>query len=56
MTEFSKREIAPLLDRLDALTEEDELVETVIAKGGQVIFADDGTLTRHQRIALIMRY
>jgi hypothetical protein len=34
----------------------DELIETVIAKGGRVIFADSGTLTQHQRIALILRY
>jgi hypothetical protein len=34
----------------------DELVEIVIAKDGRVIFAEDGRLTRHQRIALITRY
>lgn len=34
----------------------DEIVETVLAKGGRVVFADDGTLEKHGRIALILRY
>jgi len=34
----------------------DELIETVLAKGGQVVFTEDGTLEIHQRIALILRY
>lgn len=34
----------------------DELVETVIAKDGAVVFVPDGTLAAHQRIALILRY
>lgn len=34
----------------------DEVIETVLAKGGQVVFVDDGTLEQHQRVALILRY
>ncbi len=33
-----------------------ELVETVVNKGGTVVFVPDGTLTAHQRAALILRY
>jgi len=34
----------------------DEIVETVIAKGGAVVFVPDGALSAHRRIALILRY
>ncbi|MDP1713131.1 MAG: hypothetical protein Q8L41_00170 [Anaerolineales bacterium] len=34
----------------------DELIETVLSKGGQVVFTEDGTLELHQRIVLILRY
>jgi len=34
----------------------DEVIETVLAKGGRVVFVDDGTLGAHSRIALILRY
>lgn len=34
----------------------DEIIEAVLAKGGNVAIVDDGTLSIHQRIALILRY
>jgi len=34
----------------------DEAIETVLAKGGEIVFVPDGTLHDHQRIALILRY
>ncbi len=34
----------------------DEIIEAVLAKGGDVIFVDDDSLTTHQQIALILRY
>jgi len=34
----------------------DEIIETVLGKGGDVVFVDDGQLEVHQRIALILRY
>lgn len=34
----------------------DELIETVLAKGGRVVFADNGVLAQHQGVALILRY
>jgi hypothetical protein len=34
----------------------DEIVETVLAKQGQVVFVENGTLSEHSRIALILRY
>jgi hypothetical protein len=34
----------------------DEVVAAVLAKGGRVVFADDGTLAQHGRIVLILRY
>ncbi len=34
----------------------DEVIETVLAKGGRVVFVDDGTLEAHGRIALTLRY
>ncbi|MEA5508389.1 hypothetical protein VB715_01285 [Crocosphaera sp. UHCC 0190] len=34
----------------------DEIIEVVLAKGGDVAMVDDGTLSIHQRIALILRY
>jgi len=34
----------------------DEIVETVLAKQGKVLFMDNGRLADHQRIALILRY
>ncbi|GAB4369790.1 MAG: hypothetical protein Kow00121_10010 [Elainellaceae cyanobacterium] len=34
----------------------DEVIELVLAKGGEVILVDDGALSLHQRIALILRY
>ncbi len=34
----------------------DEVIEAVLAKGGEVAIVDDGSLSVHQRIALILRY
>ena len=34
----------------------DEVIEEVMAKGGSVVFVDNGALEQHQRIALILRY
>ena len=34
----------------------DEIIEIVLAKGGEVRFVADGALSEHQRIALILRY
>jgi hypothetical protein len=34
----------------------DEIIEVVLGKGGNVAIVDDGTLTHHQQIALILRY
>lgn len=34
----------------------DDLIETVLQKGGRVVFVDNGALDVHQRIALILRY
>lgn len=34
----------------------DEIIETVLHKGGRVRFVDDGQLETHQHIALILRY
>jgi len=34
----------------------DEVIEAVLAKGGNVAIVDDGTLSLHQRIALTLRY
>jgi len=33
-----------------------EVIEEVMAKGGGVVFVDNGALAQHQRIALILRY
>lgn len=34
----------------------DEIIEAVLAKGGQVVLVEDGSLSDYQRIALILRY
>ncbi|NTU78395.1 MAG: hypothetical protein HGA45_03170 [Chloroflexales bacterium] len=34
----------------------DATITTVLAKGGRVVFVDDGTLAAHSRIAMILRY
>ncbi len=34
----------------------DEIIETVLAKQGRVVFVENGQLQAHQRIALILRY
>ncbi len=34
----------------------DEAIVTVLAKGGRVVFVDDGSLAQHSQIALILRY
>lgn len=34
----------------------DEIIETVLSKGGRVIFLDNGQLAAHQQIALVLRY
>lgn len=34
----------------------DEIVATVLSMGGRVVFVDDGTLSDHSRIALVLRY
>jgi hypothetical protein len=34
----------------------DEVIETVYGMGGEVVFVEPGTLEKHQRIALVLRY
>lgn len=34
----------------------DEIIEAVLAKGGNVAIVDDGLLSVHQQIALTLRY
>lgn len=34
----------------------DEIIEVVLANGGEVALVEDGTLSQHQRIALVLRY
>ena len=34
----------------------DEVITTVLGKGGQVVFVEDGELAFHNRIALLLRY
>jgi hypothetical protein len=34
----------------------DEVITTVLGKGGQVVFVEDGELALHNRIALLLRY
>jgi hypothetical protein len=34
----------------------DEIIEAVLANGGEVALVEDGTLAQHQRIALVLRY
>jgi hypothetical protein len=34
----------------------DEVIEAVLAKGGEVVFVDDGALAQHQRVASTLRY
>lgn len=34
----------------------DEVIETVLAKGGRVVFVENGRLSAHGRIALVLRY
>ncbi len=34
----------------------DEIIETVMNQGGQVMFVDNGTLTDYKRIAMTLRY
>ena len=34
----------------------DEIIDTVLSKGGQVVFVDNGQLENHQRIALTLRF
>lgn len=34
----------------------DEIIEVVLAKGGEIVFVDDGALTEQHHIALILRY
>src|SRR5262245_41019930 len=34
----------------------DEVITTVLAKGGQVVFVEDGDLALHDRIAMVLRY
>ena len=34
----------------------DELIETVLAKGGDVVVVDDGTLEGHSGVAAVLRY
>jgi hypothetical protein len=33
----------------------DEVIEPVLAKGGEAVFVDDGSLAQHQRVALPLR-
>jgi len=34
----------------------DDVIETVMSKGGKVVFVDDGVLEQYQHIAMILRY
>ena len=34
----------------------DEVIETVLNKGGEVVFTENGQLDTYQRIALVLRY
>jgi hypothetical protein len=34
----------------------DDLIELVLARQGEVVFVDDGTLAQHERVALTLRY
>ena len=34
----------------------DNVIETVMSKGGKVVFVDDGVLEQYQHIAMILRY
>jgi len=34
----------------------DEIIEVVLAKGGNIAIVDDEALSIHQRIALVLRY
>lgn len=34
----------------------DEIIETMLEKGGEVVFVDDGHLSQYERIALMLRY
>ena len=34
----------------------DDVIETVMVKGGYIVFVDDSTLTQYQSITLILRY
>jgi hypothetical protein len=34
----------------------DEIIEAVLANGGEVVLVEDGSLEQHQRIALVLRY
>ena len=51
-----------LLDEAPQATENlladavDDVIEAVLAKQGEVVFVDDGSLSDHQRIALTLRY
>lgn len=40
----------------DAPDAVDDLIETMLSKGGQVIFVEDGSLSAHHRLALSLRY
>jgi len=32
------------------------MIETMLAKGGRVVFVENGALEAHRRVALILRY
>ena len=53
-----KLSIVPAIPEDDGSEEDavDLIIDTVIAKGGEVIFFDDGMLESYNHIALIMRY
>jgi hypothetical protein len=46
----------PRDDGADIADAVDEVIEIVLAKGGDVVFVDDGALAPHQRVALTLRY
>ena len=50
LLEYSGRGAAALDDAVD------EVIERVIADGGEVFFYDPGVLDLHQRIAAVLRY
>ncbi len=57
LTEDGKFELVDQVGGTEVMDDAvDEIIEIVLAKGGSVEFVDDGALSVHQQIALILRY